>query len=203
MERKVLLGKKLGIFYEKKGFVGKKFFQRMRCVRDAQRVILSLSSCRHQGSLLPPCIKDSSFVPAKIMMVEEMMRFQKPNVYLHLSKVDGYQGDGFLLPKSHFNFSTVVLYYLKLNFIVWKAAFNWKVDKDWSSNNAAKASPVKREVVLFSGYFAICSFCRENASVSVILSEMPLLWAHYLVAHQSSLQAKVKDNSSAISGVTV
>ena len=32
MERKVLLGKKLGIFYEKKGFVGKKFFQRMRCV---------------------------------------------------------------------------------------------------------------------------------------------------------------------------
>ena len=51
MERKVLLGKKLGIFYEKKGFVGKKFFQRMRCVRDAQRVILSLSSCRHQGSL--------------------------------------------------------------------------------------------------------------------------------------------------------
>ena len=61
-------GKKWGIFYEKKGFVGKKFFQRMRCVRDAQRVILSLSSCRHQGSLLPPCIKDSSFVPAKIIM---------------------------------------------------------------------------------------------------------------------------------------
>ena len=33
----------------------------------------------------------------------------------------------------------------------------------------------KKEVVSFSGYFAICSFCKENASVSVILSEMFLL----------------------------
>ena len=47
--------------------------------------------------------------------------------------------------------------------------FDWEVNKDWSLCSS------KREVVLFPGHFAICSFCKENAFVSVILSEMPLL----------------------------